>query len=419
MPNKKAMSPLLTTVLLVAALSTGSAAYGAGFGVFTQGASALGQADSVVAHTDEPSAVFFNPALLNRLPGTQVEIGTTLLFPSREFRNASTGARAETEDTLYYPSTIYISHAFNDKISAGLGVFTPFGLGTEWSGTWEGRYIATKSQIEAFDINPVVSYQITPGLSFAVGLDILLLDATLENKINLSSFGLPDASQKFKGDGTGLGYNFGLAADLGRGLTLGASYRSEITVDVSGDVTFGLPSPALGGTFPNTSGKTSITLPRQIFTGLAYRASDRLTLEAGYRWEEWSSFRELKLDLGQPVAGQTSITAPKKWRDTHTFNLGGIYKVTDTVSLMAGYLHSNNPVPDSTFEPSIPDSDTHLFTIGSEIKFDKIKVTASYGYQLLEERTKNNLVGVAIGGAANGAYNSDIHLLGLSVAYKF
>ncbi len=411
--------PLLTAALLVAALSTGSSAYGAGFGVFTQGASALGQADAVVAHTDEPSAVFFNPALLNRLPGTQVEIGTTLVFPSRDFRNAATGARAETEDTVYYPSTIYISHAFTDKISAGLGVFTPFGLGTEWNGSWEGRYLATKSQIETFDINPVVSYQITPALSLAAGLDILLLDASLENKINLSSFGLPDAAQKFKGDGTGFGYNFGLAADLGSGLTLGASYRSEIRVDVSGDVTFGLPSAAVAGILPNTSGKTSITLPRQVFAGLAYRPSDRLTLEAGYRWEEWSSYRELKLDLGQPVAGQTSITAPKQWRDTHTFNLGGIYKVTDSVALMAGYLHSNDPVPDSTFEPTIPDSETHLITVGSEIKFNRFKIAASYGYQLLEERTKNNSVGAAAGGSANGAYNSDIHLLGLSAVYKF
>src|SRR5512133_1273185 len=155
-------------------------AYGSGFGVFTQGASALGQADAVVAHNDGPSAIFFNPALLNRLAGTQIEVGTTLLFPSRDFKSSTTGTTASTEDTLYYPSTFYVSHAFNDKISAGLGIFNPFGLGTEWNGNWEGRYLATKSTIETYNFNPVVSYRITPALSFAAGLDVIYLDASLE-----------------------------------------------------------------------------------------------------------------------------------------------------------------------------------------------------------------------------------------------
>ena len=42
-------------------------AYGSGFAIYTQGASALGQADAVIAHTDDPSAIFFNPALINKL----------------------------------------------------------------------------------------------------------------------------------------------------------------------------------------------------------------------------------------------------------------------------------------------------------------------------------------------------------------
>jgi hypothetical protein len=35
--------------------------------------------------------------------------------------------------------------------------------------------------METFNINPAVSCQVTPWL-FAAGLDILILDATLENK---------------------------------------------------------------------------------------------------------------------------------------------------------------------------------------------------------------------------------------------
>jgi long-chain fatty acid transport protein len=419
MVHMKRWLPAVSILGALAILQTASPAYGSGFGIFTQGAAALGQADAVVAHTDGPSAIFFNPALLNKLPGTQFEAGTTLLFPSRDFRSSTTGATASTEDTFYYPSTFYVSHTFNDKISAGLGVFNPFGLGTEWNGTWEGRYIATKSKIETFNINPVVSYQITPDLSFAAGLDVILLDATLEKKVNLSPLGLPDANQKFKGDGTGVGYNLGVAYNLGHGVSLGASYRSEVEINVKGNVSFDLPSPLLAGTLPNTGGKTTITLPRQLLAAVAYQANDRLTVETGLRWEDWRSFKESKVELNQPVAGQTTITEPKNWHDTFAVNVGGKYRLNDTFTLLAGYLYGWNAVPDDTFEPSVPDANSHLFCLGTDMVFNNIKLAVSYAYQFQEERNKNNTVGATAGGAANGTYNADIHLLGLSVTYRF
>ena len=404
-------------------LRTAAPAYGSGFGIFTQGASALGQADAVVAHTDGPSAIFFNPALITRLPGTQVEIGTTILLPSRDFDSSTTGASSSTEDNVYFPSTFYISHAFNDKISAGLGVFNPFGLGTEWNGSWDGRYIATKSEIETYNFNPVLAYRITPELSFAAGLDVIYLDATLQKKVLLNpnplGVTLPDANQKFTGDGTGVGYNLGIAYNAGHGISLGASYRSEVEIDVEGDVSFDLPSPLLAGILPNTGGKTTIKLPQQFMAGIAYQANDRLTVETGFRWEDWRSFKESKIELEQPVAGATTVIEPKNWRETFAVNAGGRYRLNDTFTLLAGYLFGWNAVPDDTFEPSVPDADTHLFCLGSDMIFNNITLAVSYAYQLFEERSKNNAVGAAVGGTANGDYNADIHLLGLSATYRF
>ncbi|NTV97240.1 MAG: glycosyltransferase, partial [Thiobacillus sp.] len=199
---------------------------------------------------------------------------------------------------------------FSDKISAGLGVFNPFGLGTDWGDTWEGRYLATKSEMATYNINPAVSFQVLPWLSVAAGLDIMILDATLENKINLTGatmgvFGpLPDANQKFDGDGTGVGFNVGMAADLTKDVTLGFAYRSEISVDPEGDVSFAIPGSipeplysGLRSTFTNSGAKTHITLPQQIYAGVAYKGLPRWIFEAGMRWEGWSSFKHLKVNL--------------------------------------------------------------------------------------------------------------------------
>src|ERR1039457_2613394 len=109
-------------IWMVAAVWNSSAAFASGFGIFTQGAEALGRANAVVASGDGPSVLFFNPALMNRLPGTQMEVGTTLIFPQREFRDRN-GTTSSTRDEVFYPSTVYLTHAFNNTLSAGLGVF--------------------------------------------------------------------------------------------------------------------------------------------------------------------------------------------------------------------------------------------------------------------------------------------------------
>ena len=401
-------------------------AFASGFGIFTQGASALGQGDAVVAHTDGPSAIFFNPALINSLPGTQVEAGTTAIFPPRKFSSSADGSVSRTEDTAFFPSTFYVTHAINDKISAGLGVFNPFGLGTRWNGNWEGRYLATESKMTTFNINPVVSVRLHPRLTVAAGADIILLEATFKNRLNLTGFGsLDDGTQTLRGDGTGLGYNFGLHVKLSDDLSFGASYRSQVNVDVKGDLTTDIPASVpeptygiLSGALPQAKVKTVVKLPQQVFTGLHYKGFAPLELEAGVRWEGWSSYKELRIDMDPAVAGSSSSTRPKNWKDTFSYMVGASYRLNDTATLLGGYLYGDDPIPDETFEPAIPDSPSHLFCMGTELDFKPFKLTLSYGYQVLERRQKSNAVGDPAG-TANGMYDSELHLIGISLLYRF
>jgi long-chain fatty acid transport protein len=419
--KKLALTALLTPLIAIGSGEAGKA-HAAGYAVFTQGASALGQGNAVTAHADSPNAIFYNPALINKLEGTQLQVGTTAIFSSREFTSSVTGDNTSS-DTTFFPSTFYVTHKFNDTVSAGLGVFNPFGLGTEWDDDWEGRYIATDSELTTFNINPVISYQILPSLSIAAGLDIILLDATLERKVPVAAlpaplqpaFGAADLGSKFKGDGEGIGWNLALAYDITKDLTFGASYRSEVHVDVSGDATFSHDTgPA---SLLNASGDTDLTLPRQVTAGLAYKGIDNLTLEAGVRWEGWSDFEKLTITLDN---GQV-IETPRNWRNTWGLNVGGKYQVTDSVALLAGYVWGEAAAPDSTFDPSIPDSDTHVFCLGTDIKSGPLNVALSYAYQLYEDRTKDNAIGASPlpTTAANGEYENYAHLVALSLGYQF
>ncbi len=404
---------LLSFVLVL----TASQGHSAGFGIFTQGADALGRANATVAQSDGPSAAYFNPALLPSLSGTRLEIGTTAVVPVRKFKSDLDGTTERNEDTAYFPSTFYLTHQFNDQWSAGLAVFNPFGLGTIWDSGWEGNVLATKSRITTFNINPVVAFQATPRLALGAGLNIILLDAKLKNEIT-PILNLPTIGQSFSGDGEGLGFNLGLQLQITEALSFGAAYRSEVKINVDGKARFDIPTEleVLSPLFPDTKGKTSLTLPAQLTAALAYRISPAWVVEAGARWEEWSSFKQLKIDLAQPVAGSDSIIAPRNWKNTWAFNVGTKYYLNERMALMAGYLYGENPVPDSTFEPAIPDSDTHLFTVGSAITFDRFSLDLAYGFQLQENRRKTTN---EYGDIANGLYKNQIHLVAVSLGYAF
>ena len=177
----------LVAALLAPVITLGggalTSAQAAGYAVFTHGASALGQGNAVTAHSDNPSTIFYNPALMNKLDGTQLQVGTTLLSVKRDFESNQPGGSSTSDNSAFFPSTFYATHKFNDSLSAGLGVFNPFGLGTEWNENWDGRYLATKSKLTTFNINPVVSYRIIPSFAVAAGLDVIFLDATLERRL--------------------------------------------------------------------------------------------------------------------------------------------------------------------------------------------------------------------------------------------
>ncbi len=425
MRQKSLQKGLSVLIVAFCIFCTFSNTYGSGFAIYTQGASTLGQGAATIAHTDDPSAIFWNPALINKLAGTQIQLGTTLIFPSRKFESDLTGETFKTEPDMFYPSTFFVTHKFNEKISAGLGVFNPFGLATKWPDDWEGRYIATNSEMRTYNINPVVSYQIIPQLSFAAGLDFLLLDATLEKKINLLSFGFSDANQKFKGNGNGVGFNFGILLEPHKDISIGASYRSEIKVDIDGDTTFDLPAPSLRLIFPDTPGNTDITLPQQVHVGIYYKGFDPLTFEVALRWEGWSSYDQLKIKLDKPVGlpSSTTFVTEKNWEDTYSASLGAKYQLNNSIALLAGYLYGGNPIPDKTFEPAIPDANTHLFTIGTTMKQKNFKVDVAYGYQMLQKRKKDNSITDPVSGltafSANGEYKSHLHMVGVSLTYIF
>lgn len=432
---------LKTPILALYCALTATQAMASGYGVFTQGASGLGQANAVVAHPTGPSSLYFNPALLNDVPGRQVEIGTTAVFTERSVK-LEDGREENAVDGESYPSSFYYTHQANEKITAGIGIFFPFGLSSEWEKDYQGRYIGTYAEMFSLDINPAVSWRVNPKLSLAAGLNFVYVDTDLRSMINqgaaytilAATLGplppagmLDDIEQKFTGDGWGHGFNLGALYKLTERIAIGAAYRSKVKLDVEGKLRFSGADPVLALAFRDSYAETAIDLPAQFVAGVATKVSDDLTVEFGVRWEDWDINDRQTLILQNPLLGETSISIDRNWRSTWACNLGGRYQVNKTLAISAGYLYGKDAVPDATFEPIFPDTDVHLLTVGSDLNFGSWTLSAAFGYEYHDSRSKNNAVGDPLGsllsaeatGTANGRYTTDIYLLGLSAGYKF
>ena len=412
---------IVVAVSLLCCWTSGAGA--AGFALVQQGTAAMGQGNAFVAEANDASAIFYNPAGLNQIKRAQVYQGSFFNYPDREFSGG--GQDSQTNHRIYRSLTAYVAIPVHERVVLGLGFFSPFGMGTAWPPTWAGRYITTFSSLHTYNLNPVVSVKVLENLSLAAGFNVLWSQVRLKRKTPLVLGGRAvDGEIELTGAGTGAGYNLGVHYEPWSGLKLGVAYRSKVEVNHSGSLNTKLPVPVPG---PNSDGKASIVYPPSLTMGIAYSRLKPFTFEFDTTWTGWSTYDQLKVNLEKPLLVNgvmtNTIATPKNWNNSWAFRFGANYAVNETMKIRAGYIYDLTPVPDSTFDPQVPDANRHIFTVGSDLKvFQRFTLGFAYNYILSETATKSNNIGVNGVPAplqANGRYNSDVHSLGLSWSFQF
>jgi len=242
--------------------------------------------------------------------------------------------------------------------------------------------------------------------------------ALMENMVDQSLVGGSDGEFGLKGDGNGWGYNIGLLFTPHEKIRIGASYRSSVKVDYDGTATLRNIAPALqplfGGSSYKTDAKTAIEFPAIFGVGIAYKPTERLTLEVGTEWTGWSSYNSQNVHLKDQVAtaGFVDTSQKKDWQDTWAVKVGAEYRATDNLSLRAGYAYDKTPAPDKTFDPRLPDSDQQDISVGVGYQINKLKIDAAYMAVIYKDRDVSNSI-------VSGEYKSFAHLVGVSMGYRF
>jgi long-chain fatty acid transport protein len=404
-------------------------AYGAGFGLGEFGGRAIGMGNAVAAQAYDASTLFYNPAGLAFLEGTNFYGGVTIIDPAANF----VGAKPYFVDTVYDakkqifpPVGIYISHRFSEKIAAGISLTTPFGLGLAWGDDFPGDAISKDATLESYYITPVVSYQLMPELSVAIGPDLVITRLELKRTALLFNTapgtGTEVGQVDLKGTSDlGVGFIAGIMYQKDR-LGLGFMYRHSIKNKVDdGDAKFtflnNLDPKTLAiaqGILIDQKVSTEIDFPNYFVAGIHYMILEKLGAEIDFAWYGWDVFKEISLKFKDERLNQT---IPENYENSIQLRFGAHYELTEQFSVRAGYIYDKTPQPIESVSPLLPDDTRNDYTIGLGYKNGNFRVDGGYMFVDIGERsTVEDGVGKNDNGF-NGTYNSNANLYFLSVGY--
>ncbi len=375
-------------------LLAGGTLLAGGFKIPDQSTRAMGMIDAFVAGADDASSVYYNPAGLTHLEGVQTV--SNLYLAHGDIFYSGPGGEEQSDGRYYTVPNFYVGApvACEKRLALGLGVYSPFGLGSRWGDGSNVRNFTTLSEIRLIAVNPTAAFRVNDRLSVGVGVDYFW-SRVINRRINDYSAAGPfgEAEVDMDAEGDGWGWNTGLQYKLTDTLTLGLTYRSQVNIDYDGSAVFdGFPTP--GGPmkfdFPLAS---SIDFPATASAGLGWKATPKLRLECAVEWAQWST-RDvqsvtMEVPAGFPVPGRQD--ARIDWKDSWLLMLGAEYALNDTWTLRAGYGFNQTPVPRATSEPSLPVGDTHAVSLGVGYRLSE-HATLDFAYILSYgmSRTLNN-----------------------------
>ena len=391
-------------VLVTAGVAVVPSVFGLGFDNPDQDARATGQGEAFVAQADDASAIYYNPAGLTQIKGTEFTSGLMADFPDSHLKGGGPGTTMNTEATLPH---MYLATDFgvtNSPYRFGLGFTVPFGNMANFPRSGPFRYLVTSASLAVYDITPTFAFQVNDHLSLGLGVDIYLGDTRLNRQVSFAPF--PDGRIHFGGKGDAAGVTAGLMYKITPQHTIGFLYRSPFNIDFQGNGKLVTP---IGN--QQKPADATIEFPQFIKGGYAFRPIPQWKLEADIEWINWDTLNTVTLHA--PGSSFNGTAIPFNWKDSWYYEFGTEYQIDDHWVVRGGYIFSVNTVPTSTFGPSVPDSNRHVFSIGVGHSTKRMCVDLVYQYSLSVDRTVNN------GTAADGTWQSDSQAVMVTSTLKF
>jgi long-chain fatty acid transport protein len=322
--------------------------------------------------------------------------------------------------------------SLSPDLKLGFSFNSPFGLASEYGGTWIGRYHALKSTITVMEIAPNLAYRINDQWSIGTALVGRHVDAELTNAIDFGAIGalyhIPgsvpggsDGTAKVTGQRWGMGYKVGLLFEPRKDLRFGAAYHSAIDFRLKSDVTYeGVPAP-LAASFRDGSARSMASQPATASLGGAWEMTPEFTLQAEAARTFWTRFQDIRIAFS---SGQADSVTTENWKDSWFLSLGLTWHPSGAWTLRTGLAKDQTPSTDTFRTPRIPDGERTWVSLGAGYAFTKaFSVDLAYSHLFVKNSTLELEATPGtpdfIRGNLTGTYHNKVDILALQGRLKF
>lgn len=407
--------------------TTSITAQAAGFALIEQNASGMGNAYAgAAAIAEDASTIFFNPAGMTYIQGTQAVGAIHLIKPNADFNNQGSVAAAgkplgdegpDAGDLAFVPN-FYYKRDLTDSIAFGLGINAPFGLKTEYDKEWLGRFQADMSELKTINFNPAIAFKINDQLSLGFGISAMWAEATLTRAVNF-----PVATQgsvKIKGDDWGFGYNLGAIYQAAADTRIGVAYRSKVEQHLDGDAKFRRPTGIPFAAAPDGDVTADVSLPASLSFSAFSHLNDQWELMGDVTWTRWSQFERLAVYRN---SGALLTQTIENWENTMRYSVGVNYLYSDTIKLRAGLAYDEEAIKDEFRTARIPGNDRKWVSLGASYTMSPgSKFDIGYSHLFISDATiddDQNTLAKGFNGRVRGEYEGSVDILSLQYTHNF
>ena len=254
----------------------------AGYYLPNQDAFATARGNAFVATADSAAAVHYNPAGMTQVKEPRGESGVYAIVLGMRRMPAESNSKAQ--DELQVAPQVYYVQPFNDRLSFGFGLNSPFGLGTNWGRDTPFSPVVTEARLLFASATSAVAYKVTDELSLGASVSLNYADLLLEQGL-----GVPGSFLRFTGDDYGVSGTLSAHWQPHEKHAFGLIYSTESTFDLTGKT-------ESNGLAPDFSASLDFMTPARLAGGYSYRPAPGWNIEANVEWLDWDQLNDLTLE---------------------------------------------------------------------------------------------------------------------------
>ncbi|MGE6207854.1 outer membrane protein transport protein [Aeromonas media] len=381
--------------LIAAAVTLASTqTFAAAFQLNEHSASGLGRAYAGEAAIADNAAVLSrNPAAMTTFDKMALSVSGTYIKPDVDVAGdiyagpakLASSSESDIAPDAFVPATYFIQ-PLNDQWAWGIGLFSNYGLSTEYSKTFPAGAGAGDTELLTFNINPNIAYRINSNFSVGAGINAVYAQAELNRYAGALAPGLTaktgivhnsdTAIAHLKGDTWGFGWNVGTLYEINDNNRLALTYRSQVDLSFDGDF------KGLTSGYRTVDGNLKLDLPAQAEFAGYHRLNQQFAVHYSVNWTDWSAFQELKA-TSNACAGGVCLQKDEKFKDSTRYSLGGTWYVNPSWEARIGFAYDNSPIEPEYRSLSIPDSDRVWYSAGATYHIDQ-DMSVDFGMAYLD-----------------------------------